>query len=165
MQSGRLEDANHYIFRTLFMTKNESYESLLNLVGWWILWNTVVITRGVLLGILVEGVPPGAPNLDPISEKKNGISHTRFQTWPVGRNYIIITLIRAQKKNSSSPFRFRMFLFLTYSFGIERINTFINCRSFLENHTRPQTKMGKVNTRFLTKTEQKPYSMGRHIPI
>ena len=46
VQSGRLEDANYYILRTLFMTKNESYESLLNLVGWRILWNTVVITRG-----------------------------------------------------------------------------------------------------------------------
>ena len=33
VQSGRLEDANYYILRTLFMTKNESYESLLNLVG------------------------------------------------------------------------------------------------------------------------------------
>ena len=38
-------------------------------------------------------------------------------------------------------------------------------RSFLENHTRFQTKMVKVYTRFQTKTTQKPYPMGRHIPI
>ena len=37
-----------------------------------------------------------------------------------------------------------MFLFLSYSFGIETINTFINARGFLENHTRFQTKMGKA---------------------
>ena len=33
VQSDRLEDAIYYILRTLFRTKNESYESLLNLVG------------------------------------------------------------------------------------------------------------------------------------
>ena len=37
-----------------------------------------------------------------------------------------------------------MFLFLSYSFGIETINTFINTRGFLENHTRFKTKMGKA---------------------
>ena len=48
-------------------------------------------SRGVLLGILGGGVSPDSPNPDPISDKKNVIFHTRFQTWPVGRNYIIIT--------------------------------------------------------------------------
>ena len=33
------------------------------------------------------------------------------------------------------------------------------------NHNRFQTKMGKTNTRFQTKTAQKPYPLGRHIPI
>ena len=37
-----------------------------------------------------------------------------------------------------------MFLFLSYSFGIETINTFTNARAFLENHTRFQIKMGKA---------------------
>ena len=32
-------------------------------------------------------------------------------------------------------------LFLSYTFGIETINTFIHSRSFLKNHTRFQTKM------------------------
>ena len=37
---------------------------------------------GVLVGIFVGGVPPASRNLDPISDLKNAISHTRFQTWP-----------------------------------------------------------------------------------
>ena len=40
------------------------------------------------------------------------------------------------------------------------MNTFIHSRSFLENHTRLQTKMGEVYTRFQAKTAQKPYSFG-----
>ena len=42
---------------------------------------------------------------------------------------------------------------------------FIHSRSSLENHTQFQTKMGKVYTRFQNKTAQKPYLMGRHLPI
>ena len=38
--------------------------------------------------------------------------HTRFQTCPLGRNYVIITY-------SSNPFQIGIFLFLSYSFGIE----------------------------------------------
>ena len=44
-----------------------------------------------------------------------------------------------------------LFLFLSYSFGIETIKTFIHSRNSLETHTRFQTKMGKVYTRFKTK--------------
>ena len=46
-----------------------------------------------LLGILGGrgGMPPGSPNPDPISDKKNVIFHTSFQTWPLRRNYVIIT--------------------------------------------------------------------------
>ena len=54
-------------------------------------------------------------------------------------------------------------LFLSYSFGIETINTFIHSRSSLENQTRFQTKMGKVCTPFQTKKDKKAYPMGRHI--
>ena len=64
-----------------------------------------------------------------------------------------------KQKNSSNPFRIRIFLFLSYSFGIETINTFIHSRSSLENHTRFQTKMGKVYIRFETKTAQKPFGV------
>ena len=37
----------------------------------------------VCLGNLGGGVPPGSPNPDPISDQKNVIFHTRFQTWPL----------------------------------------------------------------------------------
>ena len=57
--------------------------------------------RGVLLGILGGVVPPYSPNPDPISDKKcpfphsfsdqTSKIHTRFQTFPSGRNYVIIT--------------------------------------------------------------------------
>ena len=65
------------------------------------------------------------------------------------------SLLRLERKqnNSSNPFRICIFLFL--SFETETINTFIHSRSSLENHTRFQTKMGKVYTRFQTKTAQK----------
>ena len=88
--------------------------------------------------------------------------HTRFQTWPL-RNYVNITQIRTppppptprQKKQiSENLFRIRAFLFLSYSFGIETINTFIHSCSSLDNHTR-----------FQDKTAQKSYPLGRHIPI
>ena len=58
-----------------------------------------------------------------------------------------------------------IFLFRSYSFGIETISTFIRSCSSLENYTRFQTKMGKVYTRFQTKKAQKPDPLGRHIPI
>ena len=62
-----------------------------------------------------------------------------------------------------TAFRIRILLFLSYSFGIETKTTFIHFRSSLKNHTRFQTKMGKVYIRFQTKTTQKPYPMGRHL--
>ena len=43
---------------------------------------------------------------------------------------------------------------------------FTHSRSSLKNHTRFQTKMDKVYTRFQTKTKQKPYNpLVRHIPV
>ena len=54
-----------------------------------------------------------------------------------------------------------MFLFLSTSFGIETMNTFIQSRSSLDYCTRFQTKMGKVYTRFQTKTAQNPTLWGR----
>ena len=37
-------------------------------------------------------------------------------------------------------------------------------RYSLKNDTRIQTKIGKIYTRFQTKTAQKPHPLGRHIP-
>ena len=54
-------------------------------------------------------------------------SLTVFRPCPLGTNYVITTQIRAQKKkNYSNPFGIRIFLFLSYSFGIETINKFIH---------------------------------------
>ena len=61
--------------------------------------------------------------------------------------------------------RIRILNFLSYSFGIETTNTLIHNRSSLVNHTRFQRKMGKIFSRFQTKTAQKPYPLGRHIPV
>ena len=51
--------------------------------------------------------------------------------------------ITAQTKIFSKAFRIRIFLFRSYSFGIETINTFIRSRSSLENETRFQIKWAK----------------------
>ena len=58
---------------------------------------------GVLLGIFGGRVPSGSSNPDPISDQKCHFpdpfsDQTSFQTWPLGRNYVIITKIRAQTK-------------------------------------------------------------------
>ena len=95
--------------------------------------------------------------------------HTRFKTWPLlVRNYVIITQITTaiitKKKNvSSNALRIRIFPFLSYSFGLETINTFIRYHTSLENHIRFQTKIGKVYTCF--QSAQKPYALGWHIHV
>ena len=129
---------------------------------------------GVLLGILGGGVPPGSSNPDPISDHKIVIFHTRFQTRPLKSipvfrpglyAEIILPLLRlkGKQKISSNSFRIRIFLFFSYSFGTRNSKYLHTLRSSLENHIRFQTRMGKVSTRFQTKTAQKPYPMGRHI--
>ena len=60
---------------------------------------------------------------------------------------------------------FTAFLFHSYSFGIETINTFIRPRISLENVTRFKTKMDKVYTPFSDKKTQELYPAGKHIPI
>ena len=55
---------------------------------------------------------------------------------------------------------FRLFLFFSYSFRAEKTDTLIRSRGSLENHTRFQTIMVKIYTRFQTKTAQKPYPLG-----
>ena len=115
---------------------------------------------GVLLRILGGGVPPGYPNSDPISDQKMS-----FFTLVFRPGLQEIMSLRLDWNTNKSDFLIRPFLFLSYSFGIERINTFIHSRSSLENHTRFRTKMGQASTLFQTKTAQKPYPLGRRIPI
>ena len=131
--------------------------------------------RGYSWEFLVGVCRPSSPNPDPISDQKNAIFHTHFQTRPVKSIPVfrpglwaefMLSFLRLERrqKNSSNPFRIRIFSFiLSYSFGTETIKTFIQSRSSLKNHTRFQTKMGKVYTRFQTK-RSKPYPMGRDIP-
>ena len=85
---------------------------------------------------------------------KNVIIHTCFHTSPLGRNYVIFIRLGRKYKNYSNPFRIRIYLFLSYSFGIETIKMFIHSRSSLGNAIR-----------FQTKTAQKLYPILRHIPI
>ena len=79
----------------------------------------------------------------------------------------MLSLPRLERKqnNFANAFLIPIFLVLSCSFGIKRINTLISSRSSLENHTRFQAKMGIVYTRFQTKTAQKPYPMGRQISL
>ena len=76
---------------------------------------------------------------------------------------IMSSLLRLERKPKipSNAFRIR----ISYSFGIETTNTFIHSSNSLENHTRIQTKMDKVYTRFQTKKAQNPYPLGQHVPI
>ena len=76
----------------------------------------------------------------------------------------MLSLLRlaCKQKNSSNLFRIRIFLLLSYSFGIETINTFIHSRSSLENHildSRPNWAKCMI-THFQTKTAQKPPRWG-----
>ena len=84
---------------------------------------------------------PGPPNLDVISDQKRSSFYTRFQTWPLDYFYY-----NSNKKDFLNSISNSHISFLSYSFGIETINTFIHFRSSLENHTS-----------FQTKTAQKPY--------
>ena len=73
--------------------------------------------------------------------------------------------LERQQKDFLKPIMNSHIIPFSYSFGIETTNTFIHSRSFLENHTRFETKMGKVYICFRTETAQKPYPLGRHMPV
>ena len=120
---------------------------------------------GVAPGNSSSGCAARLSHLPHLFSDQTSNIHTRFHTWPLGRGYVIITQIRAQTKNFSNAFRIRIFLFRSYSFGVETITSFIRSRSSLENHTRIRTKIGKVYTRFHTKKAPKPNPLGQRIPI
>ena len=88
----------------------------------------------------------------PYFRPKDVISHTRFQTRPLKSMPVFRTGLYAE---------IMLLLFLSYSFGIETMNTFIHSRSSFKNHTWFQTS--KVFTCFQTEMAQKPYPMVRHI--
>ena len=74
--------------------------------------------------------------------------HISFQTWLLGRNYVIIIRLERSHKTYSNPLRIRIFLFLSYSLGIETMKMFIHSGPVVPSKTQPrfQTKMDKVYT-------------------
>ena len=100
----------------------------------------------------------------PFSELASKI-HTHFQTWRLSQNATYV--LTSTEIMSSLPRleRQQKDFFLFYSFIIETTKTFIQYCSSLVNHTRFQTKMGTIYTRFQTNAAPKPYSLGRHIPV
>ena len=114
-------------------------------------WEFLVGVCRLVLQILTRFQTKKCNFPHPFSDQTSKI-HICFQTWPLGRNYVIITQIRAQTNKLIKSISNSHISRFSYSFGIETITLF-------------QTRMGKVYTRFQTKTAHKPYPMGRHIPI
>ena len=100
--------------------------------------------------------PPGGYSsefLVPNFRPKYSVFHTRFQTWPLNfipvfrpllyRNYALHQQRSQELVNFSSNDIFWILIFLYFSFGAEKTNTFIRSRGSLENHTRFKTIMVK----------------------
>ena len=84
--------------------------------------------------------------LHPFSELASKI-HTRFQTSILE---IIVSLLRL--KDQQRYFLKAILNSCIFSFGIETTNIYIHALPYLENHTRFQTKMGRMcGTKFYTK--------------
>ena len=125
---------------------------------------------GILVGILLGGCAARFSKSWHYFRPKYVILQTCFQTRPPKSIPVFRPVLWApdqafrqklhhhyldsvcKQKNSSNAFQICIFLLLSYSFGFETIKTFIRSHSTLENHTRFQTKMGKVYTCFQTKT-------------
>ena len=113
---------------------------------------------------LCRDVPPSSPNPDSISDQKCHFPHrfldmsvkfhTRFQTWPLGRNHVILTKIREQTKNPLNAFGIRIFLFVL-------IHVEGNWSEFPREPYLIPNKMDKVYTRFQTKRPKNHTPWGR----
>ena len=95
-----------------------------------------------------------SPNPEPISNPpKNNFPHpfsgqtskihTCFQTWPLGRNYVIVTKKFFKSIKWIRNFRILIVFFPSYSFGIETINTFITLCSSLKTIPDSRPKWAK----------------------
>ena len=88
--------------------------------------HSVWATFSTRTGILVGAVPSSSSNPDPISDQKmlfsTPVSDLAFRD----KLYYHYSDWSANKNNYSDPFEIRIFLFLSYSLGIETINTFIH---------------------------------------
>ena len=89
--------------------------------------------------------------------------HTRFQAWR--RQKLCYHFLERQQKgflkSISNSHIILSFLFI-WNWNDKYVHALPNS---LENHTRIQTKIGKVYARFQSKTAQKPYPWGRYIPV
>ena len=97
----------------------------------------------------------------PFSDKTSKI-HTRFQIWPLGRNYVMITQIRAQTKKlfkSISNSHISLSFLLIWNWNDKYVHTL---RSSLENNTRFQTKCAKGIPVFRPKRSKNHAWWGRH---
>ena len=93
---------------------------------WWKEDGHHILSPGwVLLGILSRCLPPASSNPDSISDQKMSFSTPVFRPGPWAEIMSLLLRLQRKQKNSSNPFRIRIFLFLSYSFGIETLNAFI----------------------------------------
>ena len=113
-------------------------------------------------------IPYSRPKLSDfytLFESKLAVNHTLHSGTYLYSSYMGVPPTPPPGVKFSSNDTFWILLFLLYSFGVEKTNTFIRSRGSLVNHTRFKTIMVKIYTHFQTKTAQKPYPLGRHKPI
>ena len=131
---------------------------------------------GVLLGILGGGVPPGSSNPDPISDQEMWFSSLVFTldlynpcpfsdlAFRQKLCYHYLIRLGRKYKNYSNLSGIRIFLFLSYSFGIETVKMFIH--SVVPSKTQPDSraKWAKCIPVFRTKRRKNPTRWGGTYP-
>ena len=70
--------------------------------------------EGVLLGILGGGVLPSSLNPHSISDQKNVISHTRFQTWPLRNMHFAFFMTQARSAQAINRWEKMRICYLQY---------------------------------------------------
>ena len=151
MARNRCGIANYYLYRVLIFPFFRFILSNPGVFSW---------------KFLVEVCRPVLQILTLLRTKKCHFSHT-FSDLASKKLSSLLRLEQQPKKIYSNPLRIRIFLFLSYSFGIGTINTFIHSRGSLEIMT-PDSRLKRAKsiiTRFQTKTAQKPYPLGWQIPV
>ena len=126
--------------------------------------------RGVTTGISWWGCAARFFKSWPDFRPKNVIFHTRFQNRPLKsipvfrpgfKAEIMLSLLRLERKedNYSSPFRIRIFLFLSYS-GIKTISTFIHSVVPLKTILDSRPQWAKCTPVFRPKRRKNPTRWG-----
>ena len=125
------------------------------------------------MGILGGGVAACFLKSSPNFRPKNVIFHTRFQTRPpksmpvfrpgllIGTNYVIITWpLEHKQKIIQIHFEFACFLFFSYSFGNETLNTFTHSVVPSKTITDSRPKTAKCIPVFRPKRHKNPTRWG-----